>query len=286
MNKSADETWTYFKAQRWAAEYLLERGLDPQTPEFVLKMIHDWNTTTLLMHNRDVMPPDEVARFKKAIERVAANEPAQYVVGKAPFYGRMFIVSRDVLIPESETEELVEWVLSELPADKPLKVLDLGTGSGVIGITLKLERPQWQITLSDISAGALRVAMANQRLHGTNLPEVESDMFARLTDQKYDLIVTNPPYIAPSEVPLMDKAVLEYEPPVALFADEHGLGFYHRLFETIGDHLLPDGQLFGETGFAQEQSIQELCRQVAPNAHLITKHDMADRMRMIRAWGF
>ena len=232
MNRSTGESWNYFQAQRWAAGYLKERGLDPQTPEFILKMIHDWNTTTLLMHNRDRMPSEEAVRFRRAIERVADHEPPQYVVGKAPFYGRMFIVSRDVLIPESETEELVEWVLDTMPKDKPLRVLDLGTGSGVIGITLKLERPLWQVTLSDISAGALRVATANQRLHGTNLPEIESDMFARLADQKFDLIVTNPPYIATSEISLMDKAVLDYEPPVALFADEHGLGFYHRLFES------------------------------------------------------
>jgi release factor glutamine methyltransferase len=265
---------------------LKERGLDPQTPEFILKMIHDWNTTTLLMHNRDRMPSEEAVRFRRAIERVADHEPPQYVVGKAPFYGRMFIVSRDVLIPESETEELVEWVLDTMPKGKPLRVLDLGTGSGVIGITLKLERPLWQVTLSDISAGALRVATANQRLHGTNLPEIESDMFARLADQKFDLIVTNPPYIATSEISLMDKAVLDYEPPVALFADEHGLGFYHRLFESIGDHLTPHGQLFGETGFDQEQSIQDLCHQVAPYAQIETRHDMADRMRMIHAWNF
>lgn len=286
MNRSTSESWNYFQAQRWAAEYLKERGLDPQTPEFILKMIHDWNTTTLLMHNRDCMPSEEAVRFRRAIERVADHEPPQYVVGKAPFYGRMFIVSRDVLIPESETEELVEWVLDTMPKDKPLRVLDLGTGSGVIGITLKLERPLWQVTLSDISAGALRVATANQRLHGTNLPEIESDMFARLADQKFDLIVTNPPYIATSEISLMDKAVLDYEPPVALFADEHGLGFYHRLFESIGDHLAPHGQLFGETGFDQEQSIQDLCHQVAPYAQIETRHDMADRMRMIHAWNF
>lgn len=286
MNRPTSESWNYFQAQRWAAEYLKERGLDPQTPEFILKMIHDWNTTTLLMHNRDCMPSEEAVRFRRAIERVADHEPPQYVVGKAPFYGRMFIVSRDVLIPESETEELVEWVLDTMPKDKPLRVLDLGTGSGVIGITLKLERPLWQVTLSDISAGALRVATANQRLHGTNLPEIESDMFARLADQKFDLIVTNPPYIATSEISLMDKAVLDYEPPVALFADEHGLGFYHRLFESIGDHLTPHGQLFGETGFDQEQSIQDLCHQVAPYAQIETRHDMADRMRMIHAWNF
>lgn len=286
MNRPTSESWNYFQAQRWAAEYLKERGLDPQTPEFILKMIHDWNTTALLMHNRDRMPSEEAVRFRRAIERVADHEPPQYVVGKAPFYGRMFIVSRDVLIPESETEELVEWVLDTMPKDKPLRVLDLGTGSGVIGITLKLERPLWQVTLSDISAGALRVATANQRLHGTNLPEIESDMFARLADQKFDLIVTNPPYIATSEISLMDKAVLDYEPPVALFADEHGLGFYHRLFESIGDHLTPHGQLFGETGFDQEQSIQDLCHQVAPYAQIETRHDMADRMRMIHAWNF
>lgn len=277
-----NSNWTYFEAQRWASSFLREAGMDPATPQFILEMIHDWKLTDLVLHNRDQMPADEVLRFRRAVERIAKAEPPQYVVGKAPFYGRVFVVNKDVLIPESETEELVEWVIDSVPADQPLKVLDLGTGSGVIGITLALERPNWQVTLSDISTGALRVALANQRLHGTNLPQVESDLFANLRGQQFDLIVTNPPYIGLNELPEMDQAVINYEPPLALFAAENGLGFYRRLFGELEEYLTPTGQLFGETGWRQEEAIKDLFKEVGVAGKLTTKHDIADRMRMIR----
>lgn len=278
--------WTYFQAQRWASSFLGDHGKDPSAAQFILEMLHDWSMTDLLANNRQPMPEEEATRYQRAITRVASSEPAQYVVGKAPFFGRKFVVNRDVLIPETETEELVEWVLDSMPADKELKVLDLGTGSGVIGITLALERPKWQVTLSDISAAALKIALTNQRLHGTNLNQVESDLFARLGDQRFDLIVTNPPYVALSEIDEMDPEVLEYEPPLALFASENGLAFYRRLFATAGEHLTPQGVLFGENGHRQEERIQRLLRELAPSAKIETRHDIAGRMRMIKVTDF
>lgn len=278
--------WTYFQAQRWASSFLKKLNKDPYAPEFVLQMIHGWSNADLLMHNQEVMSADEQQRYKTAILRIAKNEPTQYVVGKAPFFGRTFVVNHDVLIPEVDTEDLIEWVLQELPHDEPLRVLDLGTGSGVIGITLSLECPRWRVTLSDISTDALRVATANQRLHGTNLREVESDLFAKLPGEQFDLIVTNPPYVSPRATNVMDRSVLEYEPPLALFASENGLGFYHRLFDEVQDHLTAGGVLFGETGYDQEESIQRLFHRHQPTAQIKTKHDIGGRMRMIKAWDF
>ena len=278
--------WTYFQAQRWASSFLGDHGKDPSAAQFILEMLHDWSMTDLLANNRQPMPVEEATRYQRAITRVASSEPAQYVVGKAPFFGRKFVVNRDVLIPETETEELVEWVLDSMPADKELKVLDLGTGSGVIGITLALERPKWQVTLSDISAAALKIALTNQRLHGTNLNQVESDLFARLGDQRFNLIVTNPPYVALSEIDEMDPEVLEYEPPLALFASENGLAFYRRLFAAAGEHLTPQGVLLGENGHRQEERIQRLLRELAPSAKIETRHDIAGRMRMIKVTDF
>ena len=274
--------WTYFQAQRWASSFLKKLNQDPYAPQFILKMIHGWSDADLLMHNREVMSDDEKQRFQSAIMRIAKNEPTQYVVGKAPFFGRTFVINHDVLIPETETEDLIEWVLKEMPQEQPLKVLDLGTGSGVIGITLALECPCWEVTLSDISAAALRVATANQRLHGTNLTEVESDLFTQLQGQQYDLIVTNPPYISPNATAQMDQSVIEYEPPLALFASENGLGFYRRLFTQLEQHLKPGGCLFGETGYDQEESIQRLFYELQPSGTIQTRHDLADRMRMIK----
>ncbi|WP_283584202.1 peptide chain release factor N(5)-glutamine methyltransferase [Limosilactobacillus difficilis] len=276
---------TYFAALRWAAKQVTETPVDPDAPRFMLLMKHDWDLTALLSHQRDEMPEDEWAWFQRAIRRVLNNEPPQYVVGLAPFYGRTFQVNSDVLVPESETEELVEWVLQTQPAKKDLKVLDLGTGSGVIGITLALERPTWQVTLSDVSAAALKIAARNQERLGTHLPQLQSDLFSQLVEQKFDLIVTNPPYVATTARPAMDAAVVEFEPALALFAGSDGLDFYRRLFDQLPVHLREGGRLYGETGYDQEQSIQHLAKQLLPGWSVTTKHDMADRMRMIRICG-
>lgn len=276
---------TYFAVQRWAKEQLAGTDVDLASPQFLLQMHHGWDATHLLLHNRDQMPHDEQAWFYQAVRRLLGHEPAQYIAGQAPFYGRTFTVTPDVLIPEAETAELVDWVLTTVP-DRPLSVLDLGTGSGVIGITLALERLHWRVTLSDISPAALAVAQQNARHFGLDLPVVESDLFAGMADQRFDLIVTNPPYIDPAATGLMDTAVLKYEPDLALFADEAGLGFYHRLFTQAGNHLTRTGQLFGETGFDQERSIQDLLHRCDRQAQIETRHDVADKMRMIHVWDF
>lgn len=283
MNNAA--AWTYFQAQRWAADQLRDSAADPHAPQFLLQMRHNWDETHLLLNNRQPMPPAEQAWFKSAIGRLKNDEPAQYVVGRAPFYGRLFAVSPAVLIPEPETAELVEWVLQEVP-DRQLKVLDLGTGSGAIGITLALERPQWQVTLSDISADALKVAKHNSQRLGAQVSLVQSDLFEQLDGQRFDLIVTNPPYVNRQDTELMDRSVLKYEPALALFADEGGLGFYHRLFAEAGTHLTANGQLFGETGFDQEKTIQQLLARCDHTAKIVPRHDVAGKMRMIHVWDF
>lgn len=276
---------SYFQVERDAKKMLEERQIDPDAVNFILEMMHDWTPAERIAHNRELMSEDELKRFKMAMDRVANYEPPQYVVGRAPFYGRTFIVSRSVLIPESETEELVDWVLNEHQDDQPLSVLDLGTGSGVIGITLACERPNWQVTMSDVSTNALRVAKANQVLHGVSGQLVASDMFDQLGGQQFDLIVTNPPYVATTAVDQLDEAVRDYEPGLALFAGHDGLDFYRRLFDQLAAHLNPGGKLYGETGYDQEAGIKELAAAKLPDYQLRTRHDIADRMRMIRICG-
>lgn len=281
-----NNNWTYFAAQQWATERLAGSEIDPSAPQFLLKQRNGWDDTHLLLHNRDQMTASEAAWFKDAVAKLLAHVPAQYIVGSTDFYGRQFTVTKDVLVPEPETAELVDWVLDEVPADQCLRVLDLGTGSGVIGITLALERPNWVVTLSDISLKALRVAQENAERYGLgDLTLVESDLFERIGEQ-FDLIVTNPPYIDRDDTAVMDRAVLENEPSIALFADEHGLGFYHRLFEKAGKHLAGGGQIFGETGYDQEESVQALLKQCDQTAQMAIRHDVAGKMRMIHAWNF
>lgn len=280
------EKKTYFEAQKWAREQLSGSDIDPFAPQFLLKTYKNWDDTHLLLHNQEQMSEEEWTWFERATARLLNHEPAQYIVGSAPFYGRMFAVSHDVLIPEAETEELVEWVLENMTANRSLKVLDLGTGSGVIGITLALERPQWEVTLSDVSSEALQVARKNLNAFNLDLRTVESDLFQGFTGEKFDLIVTNPPYISRADVGLMDQSVLKYEPEIALFADENGLGIYHRIFTEAHDYLTTDGAIYGETGFNQEKTIQELLHQINASAKIETKHDITNKMRMVHAWNF
>lgn len=276
---------TFFAALRWAADQVAAHHIDPHAPYFLLTMHYGWDDTHLLVHQREQMPAADWQWFRQAINRLKNDEPAQYIVGKAPFYGRNFRVSPAVLIPEPETADLVEWVL-ESTDDAPKKVLDLGTGSGVIGVTLALERPRWRVTLSDVSQSALQVAAKNARELGAHVQVIQSDLFAALHNQRFDLIVTNPPYVDRADQALMDPAVLKYEPELALYADEHGLGFYRRLFEEVSGHLTPHGDLFGETGFDQEESIQALFHRLNPGAKIKPRQDVAGKMRMIHGWDF
>lgn len=271
---------TYREALNWASSYI-QSNIDPTAPEFLLESEHDWTPTQLVLHRNNEMIDFEFEIFKSQIERLMQNEPAQYIAGRAPFFGRTFTVNDQVLIPENETEELVEWVLTEFD-ERPLKVLDLGTGSGVIGITLKLERPNWNVTASDISAAALEVATLNANDLNAEVEFIQSDIFTNLAEQKFDLVVSNPPYIGEEERDEMDTAVLEYVPDLALFADNRGLAIYEKIFSNLNQIMMPQGVLFAETGYGQEKMIKELANRVLPRAVVETKHDINDKMRMVK----
>ncbi|WP_137597460.1 peptide chain release factor N(5)-glutamine methyltransferase [Paucilactobacillus kaifaensis] len=275
---------TYQEALNWAYSHIQGKKIDVTAPEFILSQRHGWSTTDLLLQRKKTMQEEEWQLFQSDIARLNQFEPAQYIVGKAPFYGRTFNVSPSVLIPESETEELVDWVLTEFQNDRPLRVLDLGTGSGVIGISLKLERPNWRVTASDISAAALTVAKQNATNLAAEIEFVESNIFNNLLDHQFDLIVTNPPYIAVDETAQMDPQVIQYEPQLALFADQQGMGFYQQMMTQIDSVLNVNGHLFGETGYKQESLITELIKNKNRNAKFETRHDISGKMRMFHAW--
>ncbi len=189
------------------------------------------------------------------LARREKREPLAYILGYREFYGRRFTVTPDVLIPRQETETLIETALA-LPIADQARVLDVGVGSGAIAITLKLERPSWQVTAVDISPAALAVAAENARELGADIRLIESDIFSAIPDETFDLIVTNPPYIGVGE-PLMPE-VANFEPSLALFAGESGLDFYRRLTEESAVHLDADGYLAMEIGHLQSIAVSSL----------------------------
>ncbi|RDG13542.1 peptide chain release factor N(5)-glutamine methyltransferase [Lactiplantibacillus paraplantarum] len=273
---------TYFEAQQWASFCLKTAQLPTDSARFLLLGLSCLDQTQLLIHYRDSLPTNIWQAYQQGIDRVVAGEPVQYVLGHAPFYGLELQVDPAVLIPRVETEELVDWILTDIPETAPVRLLDVGTGSGAIALALKHERPAWEITASDISTAALRVAQTNAEHLRLDVSFVHSDLLADVSQQAFDVIVSNPPYIAMSEKDVMDASVLDYEPQTALFAAHEGLALYERLAATVADYLVPTGRLYLEFGYHQGAALQQLFMQTLPDATVTLRQDMAGHDRMLR----
>lgn len=271
---------TFFAALRWATDFLAQHQQE-DAGRFLLLARQNWTTTQLMLHYREQMPDSAWQQFQSDVQRLAKHEPAQYIIGYAPFFGHQFKVTPATLIPRVETEDLVEWCLA-VGAKHHLKVLDLGTGSGAIAVSLKLARPQWEVWASDISQAALTVAMFNAQRLNAQVHFCQSDVFAAFKGEKFDLIVSNPPYIAPCERPVMDTSVLQYEPAQALFAQNHGLAIYRQIFAGLASQLAPNGCFLGEFGYQQRPALAKLATQMLPQSQVVFRRDLAGHERMLK----
>ncbi len=217
---------------------------------------------TLIAHPETTLTPTQRAAYEDAIARRLHHEPIQYITGQQEFYGLMLQVNPAVLIPRPETELLVEAILQLLPADQPLKIADIGTGSGAIAIALAVHLPEATITALDISPAALDVATANARTHKVDrrIRFLHSDLLTALADESatFDAIVSNPPYVAESDRNTLHPQVRDHEPPTALFAGPTGLEIYRRLVPQVHNLLKPNGLLALEIGHGQQAALQHL----------------------------
>jgi release factor glutamine methyltransferase len=223
---------------------------------------HAW----LIAHDTDPLSDRHVEVFESLLAQRLAGVPIAYLVGTREFYGRPFLVSPDVLIPRPDTELLVERALACIPPDQAVAVLDLGTGSGCIAITLALERPLARVTAVDRSPAALAMAQRNADLHSARVEFLTSDWFAAfmppkgLTGRRFDLIVSNPPYIAATD-PHLARGDVRFEPLSALAAGQDGLDDLRRLIRAACPHLRPGGVLLLEHGYDQSDAVQALLRE-------------------------
>ena len=218
--------------------------------------------TTLYAYPSRLLSESEQAAFVAAVERRLRLEPIQYITGSQEFYGLPFEVTPDVLIPRPETELLVEAALERLPCDRPLRIADVGTGSGAIAVALASRLPLAHLVATDLSAEALSIARRNAKAHGVEdrVSFFRGDLLTDLplNGPVFDAILSNPPY-----VPLKDKyslhpQVRDFEPQQALFAGPEGLDVYRQLLPQAWQHLCPAGLLGLEIGFGQQTSLQEL----------------------------
>ncbi|HIT22661.1 MAG TPA: peptide chain release factor N(5)-glutamine methyltransferase [Candidatus Scybalousia intestinigallinarum] len=251
--------------------------------KMLLADLLDKNPLELLLHLDEEVTPEIEQHYYEQIQKLANQQPLQYVIGNVNFYGNTFIVNPSVLIPRFETEELVENTLNFIEyyfPQKDLKIIDLGTGSGCIGITLKKKLPTAQVTLVDISKEALTVAKENANLLDVEVTCVESDFWENITD-RYHIVISNPPYLKTQEE--VEKIVVQNEPHLALFAGEEGLDGYQKILSDIKDHLEDQYLVAFEIGFEQGDILKSMFQTIFTDALITVKKDLQGRDRMIFA---
>jgi len=222
---------------------------------------------------------NESNTFWSLIQKRQQGIPVAYITGTREFWSRDFSVTPDVLIPRPDTELLVELSLKLIPTDKPTRIIDLGTGSGIIAITLAMERPYAQISASDFNEPALRIALQNaDRQHIDCIKYYLSNWFADIPDIKFDLIISNPPYIAENDQHL-NQGDVRFEPRSALIAEHEGLGDINTICDGARKHLEPGGYLLIEHGYQQQQQVQAIFKKFAYK-HVQTHTDLSGQPRV------
>ncbi len=218
--------------------------------------------------------------FQEDVKRLEAGEPVQYIVGNVDFYGNLIEVTPDVLIPRFETEELIHRVVSYYRKmnQNPKRILDLGTGSGCIAITLKKIYPDAEVTAVDLSADALKVAKRNGILNAVEIDWLEGN-FLEPVKGKYDLIISNPPYIDPAEP--IDEKVEKYEPALALYADHHGLSCYEEILEEVSAYMDETSVLAFEIGYLQKIPLTNIAKKNLNHREIVVEQDLSGKDRFL-----
>ena len=260
-------------------EKLIAQGEEAESLSFVYRSLKNLSFTDFVFALQQEVTEEE-RQFVEDIYRKLANHiPAQYIIGHAEFFGMHLKVDKRVLIPRPETEELVELILAENLKEN-LKVLDIGTGSGAIALALSKSRPDWTITAADISQDALDLAIENAEIQNLNIFLKKSDCFSEISS-KYDIIVSNPPYISRSDESEVGLNVLHSEPHLALFADEDGLAIYRRIAEEVKNYLGDGGKIYLEIGYKQGFSVPTLFKENLPDKRVRTLKDQFGQDRMV-----
>ena len=274
---------TYFELLNWGKSYLKDSDIDKDIARWLMQERFNLSQTDLIIKRQDVMPEEEKNQYLQDLEKAKNHYPPQYIVGREWFYNRVFKVTESTLIPRPETEEWFDRYIKDLP-DKSLTVVDVGTGSGVLGISHKLMRPQDSVVLTDISPGALSVAKENAKMLGADVTFLEGDTLEPLIEKNIsvDLLVSNPPYISEDEWDEMDQSVRTYEPKSALFAQNNGLAIYERLFNQSSMILSPNSTLLLEIGYKQSNAVKKIVRQYYPQAVVETLTDVNGLDRVIK----
>lgn len=248
--------------------------------KMLLSNILNYDSLELLNHLDEIVSPENEQKYKNLIKGVLEKKPIQYLIGNVNFYGYEFYVNENVLIPRFETEQLVENVI--LFINKyfagNIKVIDLGTGSGVIGITLKKKLKNLDVTCLEISSEAIKVAKKNANANSVNINFIEGNMLESV-EEKFDIIVSNPPYISKYEP--IDDIVKNNEPSIALYGGDDGLDYYRQILSKASKNVNERFLIAFEIGYTQKNDIIELATKYFPNATYECIKDLSNKDRII-----
>lgn len=273
-----------YEARNRAFSLLEEKNLDSGSVRLLLQYITGYPHALLLASMQEELTEVQSKQFWLKVDELLEGKPIQYVLGYESFYGRIFQVNDNVLIPRPETEELIYTALEKkktLFQHHELKFADIGTGSGAIGITMKLESPELHVTATDISKEALQVAKENAAHLEAEIDFRQGDLAAPLAGEKWDIVLSNPPYIARSEASEMTTTVLAHEPHLALFAEEDGLECYRKLAAQLPEMMNCPALIGLEIGYLQGQAVANLFQQAFPKATVQVVQDINGKDRMI-----
>jgi len=251
--------------------------------ELLLAFVLKKDRIYLLAHDDEILTNVDVEKFENLFERMLAGEPVAYLTGNKEFFGMDFLVDKRVLIPRPETEHLVERVLDYCKQwSGSLRILDVGTGSGCIAVSLAKHLPSAQVTAVDISLDALEVAGLNAEKNGVKIQFFQSDLLQSV-EGPFDIIVANLPYIGEKRFAFVTRSVSDYEPHLALFAGEDGLELYRKFFEQLLATSWKPKLLLGEFGFLQRDELTALFKKVFTGQEIRFEQDYAhiDRMFVV-----
>lgn len=276
---------TVFEALQWASSFLMEHGRDENAARLLLQHLLETDYTGIMMRMHDEISEEKQSQFQQMIKMHAEGKPVQYITGVEEFYGRTFQVNESVLIPRPETEELIEGAITRMKAlfgeERNIKLVDIGTGSGIIAITMKLEWPDAEVAATDISSDALQTAKQNADRLNANIDFRQGDLTEPIANEKWDVILSNPPYIAYEEAEEMSDVVLQHEPHLALFAEDRGLKLYKQMVKALPNLVNTPALIGFEIGYSQGEAVAELLKTSFPQAEIEIVKDINKKDRII-----
>ncbi len=288
----AMQNWTIQKLLNWITEYFTERGIDSPrlNAELLLSHVVGLKRIELYTQFEKIVAKEQLDRLHDLVKRAGQHEPIAYIIGRTEFYSLQLYVTPDCMIPRPETELLVERAIEFLRKRSSRHfVCDLGTGSGCIAIAIARNYPDADITATDISEAALKIAAKNIEKYqlGDRIRLLCGDLFDPIMSQpdvdEFDLIVCNPPYVSAVEFEKLDKTIKDYEPKLALYAGEDGLDICRRIVKKVDQLLKSDAALMLEVGYNQGQAVRELLEQAKCFSEITIEKDFSNNDRVVTA---